>query len=66
MIPVKSGRFTIYLYPFVSVEDLTDAPVNFLLSQKVVVKFWYYLLSRTVSCDITEIEELITALDGAK
>ena len=66
MIPVKSGRFTIYLDPSISVEGLTDAPVNFLLSQKVVVKFWYYLLSRTVSCDITKIEELITALDGAK
>lgn len=64
MIPVKSGRFTIYLDPSISVEDLTDAPVNLLLSQKIIVKFWYYLLFRTVSCDIAEIEELITALDG--
>ena len=63
--PAKSGWITIYLDHSISVEDMTDAAINLLLSQESPVKFWSSLLSRTVSCDIAEIDELITSLDGS-
>ena len=44
---------------------MTDAAVTFLLSQKFTVKFWSSLLPRTVSCDITEMEELVESFGGS-
>ena len=57
----KSGRVTIYLDRSVSVEYITDTVVNL----KNPVKFWSYLLPRVFSCDIKDIEELVTFLDGS-
>ena len=63
--PAKSGRATIYLDPSISVEDMTEAIINFILAQEFPVKFWYSLLPRVVSCVIVDIEGLIASLDGS-
>ena len=63
--PVKAGRTTIYLDSSVSVETMSKAAVNYLLSLEIPVKFWSSLLPRVVSCDIKEIEELVVSLDGS-
>ena len=61
----KSGRVTIYLDPYISVENMTEAIINFLLALEFPVKFWYSLLSRVVSRFIVDIENLIASLDGS-